>query len=117
MARFKIIPAGEGRIEFRTVVNGEATAALDLPGGDYEYILDGEFTLQEVQKYVGVELLSRDGFPYTYIDPYGDLARGDVVRVPFGASNRLWVGRVVAADVEPPRGLFIKTVAERARFE
>ena len=69
---------------------------------------------------MSVEILSRSvghGGPWTYVDPYGDLAHGDVVRVPFGSQDRLFVGRIVAENAEPPRGLTIKTVAQRARFE
>lgn len=118
MSRIRI-KLNSGLLKFQTVRDGESTAALELPGGDFEYELSGDFTLETVEKLVAVELISGAsiGGRYTYIDPYGDLKYGDFVRVPFGTGNRLFSARVVAEDAERPRGLYLKTVAQRARFE
>lgn len=121
MARIRI-KINSGLIKFRTIRDGESTAALELPGGDFEYELEGDFEVSAVEKYVSVKLVRSGGTgglegEWTYIDPWGNLDYGDVVRVPFGVANRLFLGKVVATDVERPSGLYVKTVAQRARFE
>lgn len=119
MSRIRI-KLNSGLLKFQTVRDGESTAALELPGGDFEYELSGDFTLETVEKLVSVEIISGAnaiGGRYTYIDPYGDLKYGDIVKAPFGAGNRLFTARVVAEDAEKPRGLYLKTIAARASFE
>ena len=117
------IKVNSGLVQFRTVVDGQPTAALDLPGGDYEYELSGDFEYGETERFVTVNIVSsrvsqRDA-EWTYIDPWGDLQVGDFVRVPFGVTNHTFSGRVVAVDTDAGflRYNHIKTIKSRARFE
>lgn len=114
-----------GVAQFRTVVDGIPTAALDLPGGDYDYEVSGDIEVEELDRYVTVQIISsriskaQADTEWTYRDPYGDLQVGDFVRVPFGRSDVTFSGRVSAVDTGD-NGLapwVIKTVAQRARFE
>lgn len=114
------IKVNSGLVSFRTVRGGVSTAALDLPGGDFEYELSGDFEVESVERYVEVRLI-HDSLNYrawSYIDPWGDLTEGDFVRVPFGYGTRS--GRVEAVDTALPLHLSplqVKTIKSRARFE
>ncbi len=119
------IKVNSGLVQFRTVVDGQPTAALDLPGGDYEYELSGDFVYDEAERYVTVNIVSsrlgerqRDT-EWTYIDPWGDLQVGDFVRVPFGFTNSTFSARVAAVDTDAGflKYNHIKTIKSRARFE
>jgi hypothetical protein len=119
------IKVTRGLVQFRTVVDGNPSAALDLPGGDYEYELSGDFEYEEAERYVTVQIVStrisegQREAEWTYIDPWGDLQVGDFVRVPFGVTNHTFSGRVVAVDTDAGflRYNHIKTIKSRARFE
>lgn len=77
-------------------------------------VIEGDFEIEEVDdnRYVGVQFIGGYRQDYTYIDPSGDLRKGDLVEVPTSNSLELQVARVTALDV-PPFGVGVKSVARR----
>ena len=123
MTRIKLKTNGNVTMRVNAGPN-TSPAAVKLHGGDgVTYEFEGDFDFELVQEpFVDVELISslRKSGAWTYLDPYGDLVVGDVVKVPFGSANSLRTGRVIAVDVPLPAFLSrdqVKTVAARARFE
>lgn len=102
MRRITISNTGEGTVVLKRPYRGGSTAVAILSGGE-SFTLEGEdigVHTEDIDTdvYVNVKVAGAQG-SWLYRDVNGVLAKGDIVKVPFGPGNKWFIGLVSETDV------------------
>lgn len=109
MKELTIVPGLNEQVVVEYVVHTAAGSQKRRLGLNSNFTITGAFNTieRDTEKRVEVAVM---GSRYTYRDPGLVLEKGDAVRVPFGSSNTVQTGVVVATDAPKPPVGYLKDV-------